>query len=182
MSDTTATRPWAARLLLWLLGGWLFLAGVTGYVAGANFAILKPEKLTRTGDFYGDIPEEKREMALRYAASELNRVYFMQFYRVQMGLAVVALLLGAASGCGGRIFLGALAVAVVISAVLLFWITPDIIEMGRKIDDVPREPITPDREAFMQMHHVAVGLDVTKMLLILGAAIPPLRNLRGRRP
>lgn len=174
-------RPWAARLLLWLLGGWLFLAAVTGYLAGTNFAILKPEKLDRAAHFYGEDPE-KSEMALRYAASELNRVYFARFYALQMGIAIVALLLYAASGRPGKKPLAALGAAAVISAVLLFWLTPEIIEMGRKIDDVPREPLTPDREAFNVLHHLAVGLDVSKMALILGAAVPLLRTLEGPRP
>ena len=73
----------------------------------------------------------------------------------------------------------ALGAAAVISAVLLFWLTPEIIDMGRKIDKVAREPITEDREAFNVLHHLAVGLDVSKMALILGAAVPLLRNPEG---
>lgn len=179
MPDLTLTRPWAARLLLWLLGGWLFLAAVTGYLAGTNFAILKIEKLDRATYFYGDIPEDKRELALRYAASELNRVYFARFYGLQMGLAVAALLLYVASGRAGKKPLAALGAAAVISAVLLFWLTPEIIDMGRKIDDVPRDPLTPDREAFNVLHHLAVGLDVSKMALLLGAAVPLIRTKRS---
>ncbi|NRA95419.1 MAG: hypothetical protein HRU14_04345 [Planctomycetes bacterium] len=179
MSGSTLTRPLAARLLLWLLGGWLFLAAVTGYLAGTNFAILKFEKLDEAEYFYGNIPQEKQELALRYAASELNRVYFAQFYALQMGIAIAALLLYMASGRTGKKPLAALGAAAVISAVLLFWLTPEIIDMGRKIDKVAREPITEDREAFNVLHHLAVGLDVSKMALILGAAVPLLRNPEG---
>jgi len=181
MVDSTNTgakseTSWSARLLLWLLGGWLFLAILTAYMAGGNFAALKPDRLPRTQDFYGDIPEEKREMALRYAASELNRKYFQEFYTVQFVLANLALALCALSGRPRRIEAILLGVALAISAWLLFSLTPDIVELGREIDDVPRDPLTPDREEFNGLHRQAVILDSTKILVILAAAGPLLRG------
>lgn len=175
MANETMVRPWASRVLLWLLGGWLVLAAVTGYLAGGNFAALKPDRLDRAEDFYGDIPEERREMALRYAASELNRKYFSEFYTVQFVLAAAALALCALSGSAGRLQVIALASALALSGALLFWLTPEIIELGRKIDDVPREPLTPDREAFGRLHQAAVVMDGAKMLLIMLSTVPLLR-------
>ena len=69
-----------------------------------------------------------------------------------------------------------LGVALAISAWLLFSLTPDIVELGREIDDVPRDPLTPDREEFNGLHRQAVILDSTKILVILAAAGPLLRG------
>jgi len=179
LTETGLTRPGAARLLLWLLGGWLFLAGLTGYMAGKNFAILKPEKLDRTADFYGDIPAGEREMALRYAASELNRVYFSQSYTLQLLLSVAAVGLYLLSGARGRKTLAALAAMIVLSLILRCYVTPKIIEMGRVIDDVPREPLTPEREAFNDLHVVTVMVDMTKMALLAITSVAAARLLRG---
>jgi len=165
----STTRPWAAQLLVWLLGAWFALGAFTGYLAGTNFAVLKPERLERSADFYGDIPEAKRETSLRYAASELNRHYFTVSYTAQLAFAVMAGLLAFIAGRPGRVLIGALLAALLISLFLTLWLTPEIVELGRTIDDVPREPITPDREAFNQLHRVAVGVDGTKLLVLLVA-------------
>ncbi|MAG58702.1 MAG: hypothetical protein CMJ83_20630 [Planctomycetes bacterium] len=181
--STTTTRPWARNLLLFILGTWFSLGAFTGYLAGKNFGILKPDAMPRASEFYGEIPEAggQRERALRYAASELNRHYFTLSYGIQLVLAAVAMGSFALSSSRSRMVMVSLGVALLISAFLSFWLTPEIIELGRKIDDVPREPITPDRESFSGLHHIAVVVDSAKLLLILIVGVAMIR-CTGARP
>ena len=83
----------SSRFLLWLLGGWLFLSVLTGYVASVNLIVLNPDRLERTTDFFGEIPEDKREISLRYAGAVLTRLYFTHLYTVQFVLAAAAVAL-----------------------------------------------------------------------------------------
>lgn len=174
-------RPWAGRLLLWFLGGWVFLTVVLGYVAGSNFRVLDPDRLRNADAVYGgfETPEERR-LALRYAASELNRHYFVHFTLVQVGLGAVSLALLVLSGEAGPWRATALSGALLVSGFFATSLTPEIVERGRAIDFVAREPEPPPEvDTFYRLHALYLGLDGAKLLLLAGLTVSLVRSGPG---
>ncbi len=178
-----AGRPWAGRLLLWFLGGWIFLTVSLGYLAGTNFRVLDPDRLRDAGRVYHgfETPAERR-LALRYAASELNRHYFVHFVDLQLGLGAVSLALLLLSGRAGPWRATALAGAFLVSAFFAFSLTPEIVERGRAIDFVAREPEPPPEvDAFYRLHALYLALDGAKLLLLAALTASLVRSGDDRR-
>ena len=99
---------------------------------------------------------------LRYQVSEQNRWYFETWEKIQLGLGILAI--AAASRTSKT--LGAL--AAVMFALLLaerFYITPEIIRLGRLIDFVPQAAQAPERDTFWKFHGAYSGIELTKLAL-----------------
>ncbi len=110
-------------------------------------------------------PEDLRE-AMRYQASEVNRLFFAGWGTVQMLLGLGALVL-AWKGRGDRILLGCIVGAVVIAGVLQAVAVPETIRLGRIIDFGAGSPA--ETAAFWRYHHTYTGLDMTKFVLLIVA-------------
>jgi hypothetical protein len=165
-------RPRATAALIWILGGWLFLSIAMAYVAGANFARLHPAALRDADAVYAAIPAgEPRRVALRYAASEMNRHLFALYNTVQLGLAAAALLALWRSRRGGRLGWTVLALCFLACLAFHFFFTPEMIERGRLIDFMPRDPEPEEVRSFHRLHRLNVVLEVAKMAGILGLSL-----------
>lgn len=173
------SRPAIGRTLLFLLGGWLFLSLSMSFVASANFAILKPANLRSAETVYASIPAgEPRNLALRYAASEINRSLFRNYNRVQLGLALLCLVLNTLSGDGGRWRRFLLLLAFALCAVFVWSITPWMIDHGRQIDFMSRDPEPEAVTKFKRLHSLSVGMELVKMASILAVGVAIIRDRR----
>lgn len=169
----------ARNLLLAVLGAWLAASACMAFVATGNFRVVEPSRLRNSAEVFAALPEEdgSRRAALRYVASELNRHFFTRFGVADAGLAVLALLLLAASG--GRPRWGVLLLSLLVAWTLAdaLWITPSLVEQGRAIDFVPRDPPPAEVAAFYRLHTVDVTVELAKMV-VLGILL--LRIAGGR--
>jgi hypothetical protein len=167
--DPTA-RPRVARLALFGLGAWFALTAGMSYVAGANFMVLRVESLPRAVEAFGPTVEGSAGAdALRYLAGEINRHLFAVYAWTQLAVALFTLVAVGLTGLRSRAL--NLCVGLSLGAALLFlvYLLPEIVEVSRRLDLVPKEPRTPDRDTFDGIHHAAVIVEVTKLAL-LGAA------------
>ncbi len=165
-------------LVLWTFGAWFAATVGMSYVAGANFGNLDPERLARSAEVFGAIPEgEERTLALRYVASELNRTYFSVYGYAQVALCVLAAIGTFLAAHRGRALQIVTALCVLLALVMTFHITPAIVEFGRTMDLVPRDPPPPGTEDFAALHDGAVGIETVKLLLLLAGSVLCLRRV-----
>ena len=120
---------------------------------------------------------------LRYLSSELNRLYFQLWNVAQLAIGAVVLWLLARSrkrdpasahraedaadvrelGSVGHAAWGV--VAMLASVVLmLVWLTPAIVSLGRSLDFVPRDPPPPGMQRFWILHAAYTSLEMLKLV------------------
>ena len=165
MTETT-TRPRATMLFSWLLGAWLMSSLAMTLVAIVNFTTLTPDDLREAKEIYRDLgDEETQTVKLRYAASELNRKLFDLYGRSQIVIGILALLAALAARAGRLILILTL---VSLGAALAFqlWLVPEIVELGRTIDFMPRDPKPKEVLAFDDLHRYSVWIDGGKMIAL----------------
>jgi len=160
-------RPWALHTALWAIGGWFFLTVVISYIAGANFMVLKPDHLPRAEDAFGSmIHSQDGTLGLRYLAGEINRHLFTVYGWTQLVLGLIALVSLHLSGVRAPFSKLLVFLCWVSTLVFLLYLVPQIVQVGMKLDLVPKEPLTPDREAFDGLHQMSVGVEVGKLALL----------------
>src|SRR5262249_44032268 len=97
---------------------------------------------------------------LRYLSSELNRLYFQMWNVAQLALgAVVLWLMTRRNGAAARVVAGMLAVVVL----MLVYLTPSIVSLGRELDFVPRTPEPPGMQRFWILHAAYTSLEMLKL-------------------
>ncbi len=155
------TQPPAVLVLGLWLGGSLAM----WFVATQNFRTVDRilgQPTPQAGPVLRTLPAETPRPLLRHLSSELNRFYFRAWGWAQLvlGAALAALLTVA-----GRRSDALLAAAMVLLvAVLLAVITPQIITLGRTLDFVPRNPPPPEMSTFWKLHAAFTVLDGLKVL------------------
>ena len=154
-------------------GGTLFM----WMVAMENFQVVEAI-LGAPSQAFGEISSalaaDNLRLVMRYQASEVNRLFFDGWGIVQIVLA--AAFLWPAWKLGGR-FLPATAVLLLVTCLVLqFYVVPETIRLGRIIDFLPRDPVPPESVAFWRLHHAYTGLDMVKLLVILGSFGAVLRR------
>jgi hypothetical protein len=107
---------------------------------------------------------DETRMLVRHVASQINRTYFQAYGWVQvtLGLLLVILLYIRAP----RDLTGVIVAAAMFGLALLltFYITPQIVSMGRSIDFLPRHPAPAVMPRFWMFHGAFTGLDGLKLL------------------
>lgn len=157
------------RILLGITIG-LWLAGTLfmWQVAMKNFAVVEsvlaepPAGLTES---VSPLTAEQLRPALRYQASEANRLFFSGWGWTQIPLALATLALTWMSfTCKG---LRAMALTTLLIALFLqLHVVPETIRLGELIDfDRSGGPV---EETFWTYHHLYTGFDMLKFLLLLG--------------
>ncbi len=141
-------------------------------VAIQNFAVA--EDVVASGNVglgaaVGELSDEGLRAALRYQASEVNRLFFSQWGWIQIPLAAVTLFLAWFTGCG-RAATVVIAAMLAIVTVLAFYVVPETVLLGRLIDFAPEADLPDVRGKFWTLHHSYTGLDMLKFALGLGAA------------
>lgn len=117
-------------------------------------------------DRFGSTPA--REL-LRYLASELNRAFFLRWNVAQLALGAASCALSWRLGLERRVRLALLAATLLVVA-LLGVFTPLIIQLGRSLDFVPREPAPPELARFQLLHVAYTGIELIKLACVgLGA-------------
>ena len=111
---------------------------------------------------------------LRYLSSELNRLYFQVWNVSQLVIGGLALWLIVGSTRpdprwtrAGRAVVAMLAIVVL----MLAWLTPAIVSLGRSLDFVPRDPPPAGMQRFWMLHAAYTSLEMIKLAVgILVAA------------
>jgi hypothetical protein len=106
---------------------------------------------------------------LRYLSSELNRLYFQMWNVTQLAIAAVVLWLIARSreqdpAGARRATRGVLAMTAIV-VLMLVWLTPAIVSLGRSLDFVPRDPAPPGMRRFWVLHAVYTSLEMIKLVV-----------------
>jgi hypothetical protein len=148
----------------WVLGAW---------IAGSLFMVLVATQNFRSVDRLLAAPaqaaahvekmgRDDARMFLRYQVSEQNRWYFETWEKVQLALGAALL---AAMLRQGKFLFAAAAVMFALLAVERFYITPEVVRLGRLIDFVPQYVSTAERSTFWRFHGAYSGIELTKLAL-----------------
>jgi hypothetical protein len=162
-------RQWA----LVVMGAWLMGSICTSIVATENFYTVDRLLAGPSGAAFVAMvqklgPPSAREL-LRYLSSELNRLYFQIWNVAQLGLGAGALWLLAGSrkqDPAYRVIVAMLAIVVL----MLAYLTPAIVSLGRELDFVPRDPAPPGLSRFWLLHAAYTSLEMVKLAAGLLAA------------
>jgi hypothetical protein len=164
-----------------LIGAWCAGSFFMWATAIQNFAIVDSilaaspsalEKMTATVD-----PAVRRE-AMRYQASELNRLFFSGWGWVQIPLALATLGLAWRAAAGSTVR-GLAAAALGITLFLSLYVVPETVRLGRAIDFTAQSEAVEQRDAFWTLHHAYTGLDMLKVVLLAAMFVGLLRDSRG---
>lgn len=156
-----------SKLIAFLFGSWMFGTVLMWWVAAQNFYIVD-ELLSPPAaklESATSLSLEKLRVSFRYLSSELNRDFFQNWAAIQLTLAAAILILMRVPPRESRLSY-ALAVAMTVPVVFFaFYLTPEMIEQGRSLDFIPRNPLPAGYERFGLLHGIYVGADVIKFIL-----------------
>jgi hypothetical protein len=71
----------------------------------------------------------------------------------------------------GRVVRWAAAVMLAIAVANFLYFIPQIVEIGRRLDFVPRDTPPPDLSRFWTLHGLYLGMDLTKLILCAAIAM-----------
>jgi len=174
---TATRRPWA----LVVLGAWIAGSICMSVVATENFYTIDRLLASRANPTFAAAVDrlgaaEARDL-LRYLSSELNRLYFQLWNGAQIVLGALALWLIANPAKTAK---WGVAAMLGIVALMLVYLTPQIVTLGRSLDFVPRDPAPPGLSRFWVLHAAYTSLEMLKLAIGLVVAISLIR-LRGDR-
>lgn len=160
------------RWALVLLGAWLMGSICMSIVATENFYTVDRLLAGSPGNAtFSALTQKLGQPAgrdlLRYLSSELNRLYFQMWNVAQIliGIAVLSLTKGApkqdpAYARGTRWGVIAMLATVVL---MLGYLAPAIVSLGRALDFVPRDPAPPGMSRFWVLHAAYTSLEMLKL-------------------
>ena len=113
------------------------------------------------------LPAGEGRVLLRYLASEYNRFWFSVWGWVEMALAIILLGIAIAwpPGNSAKHLRMGFSIMLAITVLMAFWLTPEIVQVGRQMDFVPREPPPPALAIFGRLHGVYSILDLVKLIV-----------------
>ena len=156
------------RWALFALGAWLTGTVFVSVVAAENFYTIDRLLSQSPNATFAAVterlgPSETRDL-LRYLSSELNRLYFQLWNVTQfaIGALVFWLLAGNQSATKARRGVAAMLILVV---VMIVWLTPQIVSVGRSLDFVPRNPPPPALARFGVLHGGYLLVEACKLLI-----------------
>jgi hypothetical protein len=150
-----------------LLGAWIGITVCMWFAATGSFStvdrVLK-DSHPRFSEVTKPIGPDRSRAVLRYLASEINRTYFRAYSWAQVALAALLLLLLVRQTPRDPVALATIGAMFAVVLVLTFYVTPEIVSIGRALDFVPREPAPPEMGRFRIFHGAYTGLDGAKLL------------------
>ena len=162
------------RWALVVLGVWLMGSICTSIVATQNFYTV--DRLLANQDGHGAFAAMVQKLGqpaarelLRYLSSELNRLYFQIWNGAQLVLGAMALWLLADSRKQDAAFTCVAGMTAVV-VLMLAYLTPAIVSLGRELDFVPRDPAPPGMSRFWVLHGAYTSLEMLKLAIGLLAA------------
>jgi hypothetical protein len=171
-------RRWA----LVVMGAWLMGSIAMSVVATENFytidRLLDSSPSAVFGSTVRTLGRPASRELLRYLSSELNRLYFQMWNGAQLVLGGVALWLVVASAArvprdaaarrrarlAEPAALGIVAMLAIV-VLMLGYLTPAIVSLGRELDFVPREPAPPGMSRFWVLHAAYTSLEMIKLVV-----------------
>jgi len=153
------------RWALFVLGAWTMGSLCMSVVATENFYTIDRllESSTKP-EFYAAVQRLGHTPArdlLRYLSSELNRLYFQGWNVTQLVLGAAALWL---VGREPRIRWGILTMIGIV-VLMLAYLTPQIVTLGRSLDFVPRDPAPAGMQKFWILHAAYTSLELLKLVV-----------------
>jgi hypothetical protein len=153
------------RWALVVMGAWTMGSICMSVVATENFyTIDRLLETTTKAEFYAAVQKLGHGPArdlLRYLSSELNRLYFQVWNIAQLALGALALWL---AGRTPRIRWGILTMIGIV-VLMLAYLTPQIVSLGRSLDFVPRDPAPPGMQRFWILHAAYTSLEMLKLVV-----------------
>jgi hypothetical protein len=169
------------RWALVLMGAWLAGTVCTSVVATENFytidRLLAGSPSTAFTALVHQLRQPLARELLRYLSSELNRLYFQLWNVAQLVIGAMVLWLIYRRD-RGRTTLGltppltpvaGVIAMLAIVVLMLAWLTPAIVSLGRSLDFVPRDPSPPGMQRFWILHAAYTSLEMLK--LVVGLAV-----------
>jgi hypothetical protein len=157
------------RWVLVVLGAWIMGSIASSVVATENFYTIDRLLAGSTNAQFANtvhaLGQPQARDLLRYLSSELNRLYFQMWNVAQLPLGALALWL-IASARGSRVDArAAWVVASMLAAVvvMLAWLMPEIVSLGRSLDFVPRDPPPAGMQRFWMLHAAYTTLEMLKL-------------------
>jgi hypothetical protein len=183
------------RGALVLMGGWLAGTVCMSVVATENFytidRLLAGSPSTPFTALVHRLGQPQARELLRYLSSELNRLYFQLWNVAQLVIGALVLwlidrgqtrssgltpvetrsaaltpALTPASTRTSRLtpVAGVIAMLAVV-VLMLAWLTPAIVSLGRSLDFVPRDPSPPGMQRFWILHAAYTSLEMLKLVV-----------------
>jgi hypothetical protein len=162
--ETRTARSWA----IFCMAVWLMGTVAMAVIATQNFYTV--DRLLESSAhpvFAADIEKLGHDAArdlLRYLSSELNRLYFQYWNLAQLPIGILALWLVVkipGSGNAARQIVAMLGIVLFLTLL----ITPRMLEVGRSIDFVPRDPPPDGLRTFGLLHATYSVLDGIELIL-----------------
>jgi hypothetical protein len=152
------------RCALVVMGAWLMGTICTSIVATQNFYTIDRLLAERANPAFAATVDrmgspQARDL-LRYLSSELNRLYFRIWNLTQLVLGALALWLISRSAARRGVVL-----MLAIVLLMLVYLTPAIVSLGRSLDFVPRDPAPSGMQRFWILHAAYTSLEMTKLLI-----------------
>lgn len=173
-------------LLHLVLGIWLGGSVILGAIVAYNFSGIddlfdRNPRLQEHAGFSPDDSDAKKSSLLWVHSSELNRVFFEVWNRAQLVLGGLAVFLGVL-GRRGRAPVVLLTIAAALIGLIHLVLEPQIVELGRQLDFLPRNPPPPMLEGFQRVHGIYFAAESLRFGLVCLATllivVPAMR--RGR--
>ena len=167
------------RWALVLLGAWIMGSICMSTVATENFYTIDRLLAASSDTVFPSMVQKLGQPAardlLRYLSSELNWLYFQIWNVAQLVLGIVTLWLVASSRRAdplGPAAKGVIAMLAIV-ALMLVYLTPQIVSLGRELDFVPRDPAPPGMSRFWVLHAAYTSLEMLKLVvgLVVAASI-----------
>jgi len=167
----------SALLLVFLLGIWCGATVFMWQVAIQNFAVangLAESDNTGFKTVVSELSTENLHAAVRYQASEVNRLFFNGWGWAQLPIALLAVFL--AGKLGDKFILIAISIMTALTLFLQFYVVPETIRIGRLIDFISEGELAAEAEMFWTLHHTYTGLDMSKFVVGLMAVFLLVRK------
>ena len=158
------------RLAALLLGAWLGASILTDVAVTRNFQavdrFLETPGSVSTSSQLDELGRNRVRVILRRNAGEENNWIFENWERAEILLGTGLLLLLIFGGRPKKLMMGLCAGMLVIVLAEHFLLAPGIVDLGRRVDDLPATD--PASKRFWMLHGVYSGMDILKMLLGFG--------------
>ena len=155
-------------MMAFLLGAWLLGTLLIAAVAAENFfrvdRLLESSSPVEFQEKIAPLAPGDARVVLRFLSSELNRFYFRVWGGAELVLGATLLALVAKRAKDLRMTVGVSAM-LALSLLMTFYLTPQLVEVGRGLDFVPRDPPPPELGRFGLLHAAYSILDLLKLLL-----------------
>lgn len=148
-------------LASWFLGGWIAGSLFMIMVAIQNFHSVDRLLADPRGaaEQIGKMGHDEARTLLRFQVSEQNRWYFETWEKIQLALGLALLALTFRQG---RLLFWLAAAMFALLLAERFYITPEIVRIGRLIDFAPQAP---ERRTFWMFHGAYSAVELTKLAL-----------------